>query len=435
MTAAALARAEEALAQVLGLRVETSMRGRLQRCLQEGAAARRVGVEEFSARLEGDDRAIQELIDRVTVQETWFFREPDQIDAFARHVVPAPAPETLRVWSAGCANGQEAYSLAMALEEVGCSDWEVLATDVSSRALGRAQAGRYSDQELRGLSEERRRRFLVRAGRDWEVRQELRERVRIRRHNLVLDPPPEGTASCLAVFCRNVLIYLRPQQAEAVLTGMARLLAPGSTLFLASADHAGAAPAGLELVRIGSVFAYRRGAEDAAPGGASVAEPGPSTARRRAPSAAADPGHRPPAPRGPQRTQATARPAPSQPPPAPPRARPAAPGPAPAPSRAVPADVAALLRGGETALAGGDVPAAIRAFRQAAFLDPDLPVAHCSLGLALELAGELDAASRAFSAARSALARSDPGAVESGLDGFSAGELAAFLSARLRGRP
>jgi chemotaxis protein methyltransferase CheR len=386
------AQAEAALTRVLGLRLEVAMRGRLERCLRESAAAARLALDEFTRRVgDGDEACLQLLVDRVTVQETWFFREPGQFDALAVQVLPQLGRRPLTVWSAGCANGQEAYSLAMVLAESGLSAWRVLATDVSSRALARTRAGRYTEQELRGLNEQRRGRFLRRVDDEWEVVPELRERVDVCYHNLVLDAPPLPDGSCDAVLCRNVLIYLRPEEAAVLLERVTRVLAPGCHLFLGSADFNGRPSADLELVRLGGAFAYRRSAG---------ATPPPVT--RLAPAAV----------------------------PAPPR-RTSRPRPAPTPVAAPLPDIVALLDAGERAVAAADLDTAIRAFRQVVCLRPDHAVAHTCLALALEAAGEPAAATRAFSAARSALARSDAGAVERGLDGFRSDELASFLSTRL----
>jgi chemotaxis protein methyltransferase CheR len=396
--AAARVRAEVALAHVLGLRVEGSMRARLERCLREAAAAAQLGVEEFSVRLD-DPTLLQVLVDRVTVQESWFFREPAHFDGLARQVLPALAGRSVTVWCAGCANGQEVYSVAMVLAESGLPGWRVLATDVSGAALARTRAGRYTESELRGLDGERRRRWLRRAGDGWEVLPELRERVDVERNNLVLDQPPVEPGGCDVVFCRNVLIYLRPEEAAAVLRRMARVLALGRHLFLASADFPGRPADGLEVVRLGEAFAYRRGDPVAVP---SRPAPAATVVRRPAPA--------------PRRSPAV-------------RAATAAVATAPAP------DIAALLDAGERAYAAADLDTAIRAFRQATCLEPDHPMAHTCLALALEAAGEGVAAARAFSAARSALARSGGGGVELGLDGFHHEELASFLATRLGTRP
>src|SRR6185312_14086517 len=103
-------------------------------------------------RLEHDADAFQSLLDRITVQETSFFRDPGQFTALASILTSIVEPVT--IWSAGCANGQEAYSLAMTLAESGIEDWRVIASDISTSALSRTEEACYSERELRGLSPE-----------------------------------------------------------------------------------------------------------------------------------------------------------------------------------------------------------------------------------------------------------------------------------------
>jgi len=288
------------------------------------------------------------------------------------------------VWSAGCANGQEAYSLAMVLADSPAASWRVVATDISTRALARTYAGRYSERELRGLDRGLRERFLRPVAGGFEVVPRLREGVEVRRHSLTVEAPP-GPPGCFdAIFCRNVLIYLQAHEVIALLSRLADQLAPGRLLFLGSSDLAGAIlPAGFDLVRHGDAFIHRRGAR-------SLATPAP------------------------RRSAATASVRRREPPPV----------------AGLP-DPRTLLAEGERAAAAGDLHAATRAFRQAAFLAPDHGAAHAALGVVLEAAGDPTAAARAFMAARAALARSDSATGEGDLEGIDRGALATLLAARL----
>src|SRR5687768_15069180 len=170
------------------MRLDPATQGRLTRCVQDAAAARKQEVQAFVASLEDDPAALQDLLDRVTVQETSFFRDPGQFAALGRLLPSLSGPVT--VWSAGCSNGQEPYSLAMVLGESSVTDWRVIATDVSSRALERTRRARYSEKELAGVSPERRARWFDREGDGWTIDAAVRDRVAISRHNLVGDPPP-----------------------------------------------------------------------------------------------------------------------------------------------------------------------------------------------------------------------------------------------------
>jgi chemotaxis methyl-accepting protein methylase len=385
--------AEAALERAIGLRPEAAMRGRLERCLVEAAAAAPAEVLDFARRLADGSPETQLLCDLVTVQESWFFREEPQFAALAAHLRGHCAGRPVTVWSAGCANGQEAYSLAMTLADSPVSGWRVVATDISTRALARTAAGRYSERELRGLDPRLRSRHLRPVPGGFEVLPGLRERVDVRRHSLTADAPPGPPGGLDVIFCRNVLIYLREKEAAALLARFATHLAPGQLLFLASSDAGGSAPPGFEVVRLGDAFVHRRGGAGTAPA----------------------PRHR-----------AAARPAARAPRTQPRRVTP--------PPAATLPDLGELLAAGEAAAAGGDLDRAIRSFRQAAFLAPDHGSAHASLGVALEAAGDAEAAARAFMAARAALARSAVAVSDSDLQGPDRGALAALLAARLEAR-
>jgi chemotaxis methyl-accepting protein methylase len=129
--------AERLVAERTGIELGDGLRERLAACLGAAARARGVTPTRFAARLAGDPGAFQEVLDAVTVQETGFFRHPDQFAALAGEVLPGLQGPVV-VWSAGCANGQEAYSLAMELAASGVPDWRVVATDISAAAVARA---------------------------------------------------------------------------------------------------------------------------------------------------------------------------------------------------------------------------------------------------------------------------------------------------------
>jgi chemotaxis protein methyltransferase CheR len=377
MTGDQLAVASGLLSGRAGLNSDPMVRARLARCLADGAARLGLSVDAYLERIAVDEGAFQELLDRVTVQHSYFFRDPNQFLALAELLATAPGPGM--IWSAASGNGQEAYSLAVLLDECGRTDWRILATDVSGAALARARSGHYSKPEVRGISAARLRRHFRRSGDGWEVVAALRGRVDVRRHNLSAPRPPLPGAMFSIIFCRNVLIYFDQPGVNACVGRLVACLPPGGHLFLGFSETLEARSHGLDLVRIGDAFVYRR--RSAAP------RPVP----RRTPARAA------------------ARLAP---------ARPAA-------------DPLRLLAEGERAFAAGDPTGAVRAFRKAVYLDPDEPVGHFQLGTALEHSGDRREARRAFAAAGAALARADPSATLAGLEGYSSAELGRAIAAKL----
>ncbi|WP_293869362.1 MULTISPECIES: protein-glutamate O-methyltransferase CheR [unclassified Sphingomonas] len=182
----------------------------------------------------GKDAAMGDrIVDALLNQETSFFRDPGIIDTFAEAVL-ARGTGSLRLWSAGCAFGQEPLSLAMAFAERGAAA-EVIASDVSPGALARARAGRYSQFEIqRGLPVTRMLRWFEQAGSDWVAVPALRAQISYRRHNLATDPPPAGRFD--AILCRNVLFYLTPLLRTQVLSRLADAMRPGGLLMLGAGE-------------------------------------------------------------------------------------------------------------------------------------------------------------------------------------------------------
>jgi chemotaxis protein methyltransferase CheR len=364
----------ELLTARAGYRLDPVVRDRLLRTVADAAKGRKQSLDDYVADLRTDAGALQSLLDSITVQETWFFREPAHFAALVDDVLPGQ-PGPITIWSAGCANGQEAWSIAMALHEAGRSDCRVLATDVSARALARAVAGQYSDRELRGLSDGRRARFLTVDKGGARINTMLRERVRFIHHNLVTDPVPLPARLCPVVFCRNVMIYLDPEARLTALNRMAGLIPHGGWLFLGFSESLWQITDAFEPVRVGNAFAYRR------------AGPRRDPERQRPPATKKKPPRRPAVP--------------------------------------PPAAVAAAPVTEEPAV--DDITSA----RRAVYECPDDPIAHLHLGLRLEASGDRIAAGRAFAASRAALDRCDPAHIEAALEGWQPSQLAGLLDARL----
>lgn len=170
-----------------------------------------------------------------------FFHEPRQFELLASGVLPelARGRRRIRLWSAGCGAGEEAWSLAIVVEEAGLPvEVEIVATDADRRALAAAAAAVYRDDQMRPVSTERRRRHFVRGVGPrrglWRVIAPLRDRVEL--HELDLDGPwraggPAGTGFDV-VFCRAPIARLAPRDAEPLIRRLGAVLAPGGALFL-----------------------------------------------------------------------------------------------------------------------------------------------------------------------------------------------------------
>jgi chemotaxis protein methyltransferase CheR len=169
-----------------------------------------------------------------------FFREPSQFELLARRVLPGLARArtgAVRLWSAGCSSGEEAWSLAMVVEEARLpADLEValLATDRDARMLARAGEGVYGDDQMHGVSAQRRRRHFVRGvGRRaglWRVVAALRDRVEFAELDLVGPWPDRGAFD--VVVCHGALAELEPRGAARLVRRFGDVLAPGGVMLL-----------------------------------------------------------------------------------------------------------------------------------------------------------------------------------------------------------
>jgi chemotaxis protein methyltransferase CheR len=212
------------------------------------AALRRIDPEldadTFLRRAQGDGRVLLDrLIDEVTINETFFFRQRRELDAIdwprLLEATRAQGRDAIRVWVAACSSGEEAYTLAMLATEAFASaapPLEIIATDISPAILDKGRRARYGKRALRLVEADVRRRYFVEDGAGAEVAQEVRDLVEFRRHNLVTDPPPGAEAFDL-IACRNVLIYFDGDTVEQVIASLERGLAPRGMLLLGAADR------------------------------------------------------------------------------------------------------------------------------------------------------------------------------------------------------
>ena len=195
---------------------------------------------------------VDRLIDEVTVHETSFARDMPQlgtIDWRALHrAARAAGSDVIRVWSAGCATGEEAYTLALLAISAfapGAPPVDILGTDISGAVIAAAETGCYRPRAVRALDPQLRNRHLERqADGTYQVSGRLRSLARFGRHNLIHDPfPPPGEARFDLILCRNVLIYFEPALARQVTELLKSSLRPGGMVMLGAADVLQVSPA------------------------------------------------------------------------------------------------------------------------------------------------------------------------------------------------
>lgn len=179
------------------------------------------------------------VVDAMTTNETFWFRDPVHYRILTEVVEPQAAGRGLRIWSAACSTGQEPYTLAMVLHEArngrSPSPHTIIGTDISTLALAQARQGRYCGlSAARGLSDDQRQRYFEHDGDCLEVRPEFRRGVEFREFNLLR--PYDLLGRFDVVYCRNVLIYFSAERKRDILERIARVLNPGGHLFLGSTE-------------------------------------------------------------------------------------------------------------------------------------------------------------------------------------------------------
>ena len=179
------------------------------------------------------------LFDALSVPETYFWREMDQVRAVVDEVVPRWVERlngrTLRIWSVPCASGEEALTLAMALEEAGWfsrAPIQIYASDASEAALARAREGRYRERSFRALPDGLRERYFTAIDGGWQVSADLHTRIAWSRVNVVAREEVAALAASPIVFCRNLFIYFSEASIRRVLDILAASMPSAGCLCL-----------------------------------------------------------------------------------------------------------------------------------------------------------------------------------------------------------
>lgn len=237
-----------AIVQRLGLWFEESKLARLCEVLERRSGANRVAAQTYLHMLESQDpwhAELRALAQELTVAETYFLRHHDQLRAFADGAVPERLAacaqlRKLSILSAGCASGEEAYSLAMLLQERmhdPATQVVIRAVDINPVVLEKARIGRYSAWALRETPADLQRRWFVQEGREFVLDPAIRALVQFEECNLTAAANELWVSSLYdIVFCRNVMMYFTPEQARTLVARITRALVPGGYLFLGHAE-------------------------------------------------------------------------------------------------------------------------------------------------------------------------------------------------------
>ncbi|WP_144395149.1 CheR family methyltransferase [Pleionea sediminis] len=212
---------------------------------------------------------LQQVIDRMTTNETLWFRDSFPFKFLISHILPelkSNGKNNINIWSAACSSGQEAYSIIMSIEEHLRTSMrqpipdsiEILGTDISTRMLAQARQGEYQSLEIaRGLSEEMKSRYFeTEDGRTFKINPELKKRVRFTSLNL-MQLPYRSVGKFDIIYCRNVLIYFSGELKENVINGLADCMHPGGYLFLGASESMPSSIKRFKMIRCNPGLAYQ----------------------------------------------------------------------------------------------------------------------------------------------------------------------------------
>lgn len=268
---AGLARVAAWLGDEAGLTFPVNRRPGVENALREVMATLRApDADALESLLRRSPVARETALAALTIGETYFFRDANQLALLSEVVLPALARRPggrgrLRMWSAGCASGEEPYTLAMLVREAGwAAGADIVGTDVAPARLAAARRARYGRWSMRGVSAERLARWFHRQGQWWTVHPDVARDVRFRMLNLADPswPSPESEVWGMdVVFCRNVLIYFDRETIADVARRLLGALAPDGWLFMGASDPLLTEFVPCEVVQTNAGLLYRpRGA-------------------------------------------------------------------------------------------------------------------------------------------------------------------------------
>ncbi len=277
-----LPRFSEFLAQKMGLFFPPERKSDLLRGIE--AAAREFGLQDAASCMQWllsaplDRNRIEILACHLTVGETYFFRDPKAFDALQAHILPAliqsrrQCGQTLRIWSAGCATGEEAYSIAILVQRMipDFRHWHItiLGTDINPHALAKAESGIYGEWSFRNPPDWLKNGYFhpPEKGR-YEIIPSVRESVTFTYLNLMEDAYPSlinNTNAMDIIFCRNVLMYFKPALTAQVVRRYGLSLVDGGWLIISPTDNSQAITGTMETVNFPGAILYRKNASGTA---------------------------------------------------------------------------------------------------------------------------------------------------------------------------
>ncbi len=209
------------------------------------------------------DEEWERVMDALSVQETYFWREMDQVHALVNVLVPELVSHypgrPLRIWSAACATGEEPLTIAMALNEAGWFDRapiQIYASDASPSAIANARRGVYRQRSFRNLPADLHAKYFTRVENGWEVTPEIHRQITWATANLISEADVAPLATAPVIFCRNVFIYFSDDAIRKTLQLFTRYMSTPGYLFVGAAESLLKLTTDFDLQEIGGAFVY-----------------------------------------------------------------------------------------------------------------------------------------------------------------------------------
>lgn len=268
LTAEQFARLRDFIYQKTGIYFVESKRYFVERRLID--RAEQLEIKDFTTyysklRFEPDSAELQAFIETLTVNETYFFREFHQLKCFAEELLPdivKRKSDRLIFWSAGCATGEEAYTLAIILQEMlkpeTLARCRILATDIDNKVLSFARRGLYGERSFKHIPKPYLERYFEQVGTEYRVGSELRRLVDFQQVNLVDSASLERLPQVDAIFCRNVLIYFDDVSRRQVALDFYQLLKAGGYIMLGHSESMSRITSLFQLRKFQSAIVYQR---------------------------------------------------------------------------------------------------------------------------------------------------------------------------------
>jgi len=209
------------------------------------------------------------LFDEVTINETSFFRNMPQLQAFEKEVLPEilkkreEGEQRLRIWSAGCSSGQEPYTLAMIISEFAATKAfkfvpEIIANDISGAMILEAQKGRYKEYYLRNTPDEYKSRYFTKRGDEYIINDSVKVMVKFSIMNLLDETKTKMMRDMDVIFCRNVIIYFDEEAKKRVIGTFYESLKPGGYLFIGHSESLHNISRAFKLMLFPNAIVYKK---------------------------------------------------------------------------------------------------------------------------------------------------------------------------------